>query len=373
MLKTRSAKFQILKAALLMAVWTMLGTGCAKISEPQPPEVRIPKPAIDLAARQVSDFVVLTVSKPAQNTDGSASTTLKSIELFRLAEDTRGSLVTSPLPEEQFLKQAAPILLIPLARFSSYLQGESFVIQDKLPSSQASEVYAHAFRYAVRFINNKNQTAGLSNRAIIAPIPIPLPPEGLSAQVTETSIKLKWVAPSENMDGSKPPRIAGYNVYKSEQAEKLSPDPINHDPVPGPEFEDRDFQFDKTYYYAVSTVGSRRNPRAESLPSKACSVTARDVFPPAPPADFNAVFGGGIVILLWSPSSSTDVAGYRLYRQERGAAARQALQSELITVFSYRDTSVVSGKRYEYSIQAVDTHGNESAMVQTEVETGALK
>jgi hypothetical protein len=220
----------------------------------------------------------------------------------------------------------------------------------------------------VRFINNKNQSAGLSNQARITPIPIPSPPEGISAEVTEDSIRLGWIAPSENTDGSKPPRIAGYNIYRSEEPEMLSQARINRELVQRPGFEDRNFQFDKTYHYAVSTVGSLQNPYAESLPSNATPVVSQDVFPPAPPRDFNAVLQGGTVVLLWAPSPSADAAGYRLHRQEKGASDRQLLQNELITVLSYRDARVEPGTGYEYSLQAVDTHGNESAAVLAEAE-----
>jgi hypothetical protein len=143
---------------------------------------------------------------------------------------------------------------------------------------------------------------------------------------------------------------------------------MNHDPVQKPEFEDRSFRFDKTYYYAVSTIGSVQNPYAESIPSKPCQVVALYVFPPAPPGDFSAIFEGGNVLLLWAPSPSADVAGYRVYRQEKGTTIRQLLQKELIKAVSMRDATAEPGKNYEYSIQAVDTHGLESTVVRTEVE-----
>lgn len=290
------------------------------------------------------------------------------MEVFRLAENAVTGAVGQSLPEEQFLKQATRIQSILSSQFPSYLNGSVFVIRDSLLFPQGQADYAHAFRYAVLFTNNKNQAAGLSNQAHIVPIPIPLSPEVLSAEVMEDSIRLKWTAPSQNMDGSKPARIAGYSIYRSEEPEKLPAAPMNPDPVQRPEFEDHSFQFDKTYYFAVSTVGSLQNPYAESLPSRIHPVTVRDIFPPVPPRDFNAIFEGGIVILLWAPSSSADVAGYRVYRQEKGAAAKQLLQNALITALSFRDTRVESDKNYEYSIQAVDTHGNESPFVRAETE-----
>lgn len=367
-LSVPSAGIRGVIAVLLAATVILSGSGCAKISEPQPPVIRLPKPAADLAVRQVSDSVMLTVSEPTQNTDESPATTFRKVQVLRVAETLSAGEILLPLPEDQFLKRADQILLIPSTDFSKYLRDHTFVFQDESLSSLGSTAYLHVFRYAVRFINNKSRSAGLSNQVSIAPAPIPPPPESLSAQVTEDFIKLNWMEPPENTDGSKPPRIAGYNIYRSEESGKLPTIPLNQKPVQKPGFEDRNFQFDKTYYYAVGTVGSLQNPYAESLPSKILTVVSRDIFPPAPPKDFNAILDGGNVILLWTPSEASDVAGYRLYRQEKRAPARQLLQNELITAPSFRDNHVEAGKLYEYSLQAVDTHGNASMEARTEVE-----
>jgi hypothetical protein len=363
-----SALVPALRALILIALGMFLTAGCAKVGEPQPPEVHVPKPAVDLVARQSSDSIVLRVSMPEQNTDGSPATTLRTLEVLRLVDEAKGQN-RAPLPQDAFIKQAVRILSIPAARFPSYLHEKILVIQDKLTPLDSSVIYSSAFRYAVLFINKKNQTAGLSNQVLISPVPIPRAPAGLSAEVTEVSIKLKWTQPTENMDGSKPARIAGYNLYRSEEPNQFPSVPINSDPPQNTEFEDRKFQFDKTYYYAASVVGSLKEPYAESLASEAISVAARDVFPPDPPDNFNAVRENGTVVLLWTPPAAPDVAGYRLYRQEVGTTARQLFQDELITALSYRDKSASPDKAYEYGLKAVDTHGNESAAVTTTVES----
>jgi hypothetical protein len=355
-----------LSTILLLALSAAFGAGCAKIADPQPPEIRIPKPAVDLAARQVSDSIVLTFSKPVQNTDGSPATTLASVEVFRLVEDGSRNIGGSPLPEDQFVRQAVRIRSIAPAGFPGLLQGDSFVITDKPSLPDKSSIYAHAFRYAVLFINRKNQMAGFSNQAYVAPVAIPLPPSGITATMTEDSIRLSWAAPTENMDGSGPPRVAGYDVCRSSDPQKMPAAPVNPSPLSTPSFEDRDFQFGRTYYYAVRTVGSIQNPYAVSLLSDALQVEARDAFPPAPPENFNAILDGSDVVLLWAPSQSPDVAGYRVYRRDKKAGTTVLLQKDLITGLSFRDRHVETDVQYEYSIQAVDAHGNDSAPVRAE-------
>jgi hypothetical protein len=368
MLKTKASRILIPGAALLIAALLVFGTGCAKLGEPQPPAIHIPKPAVDLAVRQRADTILLTVAIPTQNTDGSRADTIAGVEVLRLRENSQG-IPAAPLPPDQFVKQAATIFSIPAGSFAKYLNGGSFVFQDPVSQPDGSSLYNTALRYAVIFVNKKNQAAGLSNQVVISPVPIPPPPSGLTAEVTEKFIALKWNAPSENTDGSRPPRIAGYNVYRAAGSEKLPPTPINSKPVPMPEYEDRDFQFDGTYSYAVTTVGSLQNPYAESVASKVQSIEARDVFPPSPPQNFNAILENGYVLLLWAPSSAGDLAGYRIYRQDKKSGARLLLQKELITTVSFRDTQAEPDRQYEYTIQAVDAHGNASAEIRTEVET----
>jgi hypothetical protein len=345
----------------------LLTAGCAKIGEPQPPEIQIPEAAADLTVKQLSDRVVLTVSKPSRNTNGSAVADLRSLEVYRLAGDPNAE-AANPLPKESFASQAMPVFSIPAARFPEYSDGAGFTIEDKLLTPNRSTIYSRLFRYAVLFVNNKNQAAGFSNQAAIAPVPIPLPPANLSADVAELFIHLKWSAPTENMNGSSPPRIAGYKVYRSEEAQKFPSIPMNSDLITNPEFKDGVFQFDKTYYYRISVVGKLQDPYAESLPSEVLSVPTKDIFPPAPPGSFNAIHENGTAYLLWFPSSSPDVAGYRIHRLEEGESEKHLLKTGLITIPNFQDNDLKPGRKYEYFLTALDAHGNESAAVRATVQ-----
>jgi hypothetical protein len=345
----------------------LVTASCAKIGEPQPPETQIPEAAVDLTVKQLSDHVVLTVSKPSRNTNGSAVADLRSLEVYRLAGD-RNAEASNPLPKEIFAMQAVPVYSIPAARFPEYSDGNSFTIEDKLLIPNRSTIYSRLFRYAVLFVNKKHQAAGFSNQAVISPVPIPLPPSRLSADATESFIHLKWAIPSENINGSIPALIAGYKVYRSEEAQKFPSIPINSDLITNPEFKDGAFQFDKTYYYRISVVGKLQDPYAESLPSEVLSVSTKDVFPPAPPSSFNAIHENGITYLLWYPSSSPDVAGYRIYRLEEGESEKRLLKTDPITLPNFQDRDLKPGRKYEYFLTAVDTHVNESSAVRATVQ-----
>lgn len=346
-------------AALLALV------ACAKISEPQPPHVAVPKPAADLTLRQVGDEIRLVVSMPAQNTDGSRALTLGEVEVFRFAGDAAQS---NALPEDAFLAGAQRIQAIPAASLGRYLKNGMLEFADSFRADPDS-FYGRGLRYAIRFINKNNQTAGLSNQVFVAPLAIPAAPGGVSAQVGRDRILLSWQPPERNAEGSAPPRIAGYNVYRTEDPKSAPAAPLNPEPLLSPQYADQSFEFGKTYYYSVSVIGNRQQPPAESLPSDPIQVSPRDIFPPGMPKNPIFVVETGAVILMWGAPDDADVAGYRVYRKEQGALERVLLQEALIVGLSYRDTVPQLGKTYEYSIAAVDTHQNEGppAVVQVEV------
>jgi hypothetical protein len=347
-------------AAAALALFCLLAAGCAKTGEPQPPLLLIPRPASDLNAVQISNEIVISVSLPVENTAGGPVTTLDLIEVLRVLESERIS--AGPLPEEQFLARAGRVLSLSVGDSAAYTSNGRLTLRDDMAGM--SGIHNSGFRYAVRFINRKNQTAGLSNQVFIAPVPMPAAPGPPAFEVAEDRIRVTWEDPQTNTDGSTPPTVAGYNLYRAETPDGSGAVPLNNSPLQKPEYEDRAFEFGKTYFYAVSVVGSRENPYAESRPSEPASVTPRDTFPPGAPVNLNAVVESGMVILLWSAPGAADVAGYRIYRRPEGGA-RALLEPELVNEFSYRDTKVEPGRRYTYSVHAVDTHGNEGPAAET--------
>ncbi len=367
---TEHAGSRTLRAVLIAAACMVLGPGCAKISDPLPPEILVPEPAADLAACQQADSVVLTFTRPSRNTDGSEARTLARIDLFRLTGDIGRGAAEGPaaLSDEEFLLRAGRIQSVAAADLPPGPAAETITFRDRPGFPDPPSMVSRRFGYAVLFVNNRNQAAGLSNRVSIAPVPVPLPPGEIRATVTEDSIRLEWDAPAENSDGSRPANAAGYDVFRTDDPKNPPQAPLNRDPLPTPEFDDRDFQFDRVYAYAVRTVASLRNPRAVSELSGPVRVTPRDTFPPDPPSDFHAVREGKDAVLLWAPSPSKDVAGYRIYLEGPGSGDRVPLQGGLITTASHRDAREDSGAERTYALHAVDGHGNESVPVRTVLE-----
>ena len=72
--------------------------------------------------------------------------------------------------------------------------------------------------------------------------------------------------------------------------------------------------------------------------------------------------------MIWAPNTDLDLAGYNVYRHEPGTAPVR-LNPELVKTPAYRDTAVVPGKTYAYSVSAVDLRGNESARSEEAAES----
>jgi hypothetical protein len=66
-----------------------------------------------------------------------------------------------------------------------------------------------------------------------------------------------------------------------------------------------------------------------------------------------------VVDLSWKDSTSSDVAGYNLYRSPDGATWKKVNVS-LIASALYSDSTVANGSTYYYAATAVDIHGHES-------------
>ena len=134
-----------------------------------------------------------------------------------------------------------------------------------------------------------------------------------------------------------------------------------------PEYQDSGFDYGKTYVYIVRTEIIVNGTPVESGDSKPAILTPKDIFPPAAPQDLVAAIlpgaspGTSVIDLSWAINSETDLAGYRVYRSERENEQGQSLTPNLLPSPAYRDSGVLSGRRYWYAVSAVDRAGNESS------------
>jgi hypothetical protein len=266
---------------------------------------------------------------------------------------------------------------IPSAVVADYLREGHMEFADPLPPEELVSHPGKAVVYIVRTRASGKRASADSNAAVVRVYPVPAGIHDARANVTETAIELSWSAPTQIPQGAS---IVGYRVYRVEvnpasvadgakeasQARLQAPLTLLASSATA-SYRDTQFEFGKAYLYSIRSVIMADSATLESGDSNPLWVTPKDVFPPAPPQGLVAVVVPGTpeappnVELSWSINSETDWAGYYVYRSDKEGAPGERLTPELLPVPTFRDISVVSGRRYFYRVTAVDRAGNESA------------
>ncbi len=328
-------------------------SGCGKRKVPLPPVERILQ-RVEITGFQQGDQVTLTWKMPARNASDGNTLNISRVDVYRLIEPINPAL---SLSEEEFSSRSTLISSIPVSENDFGLKNLTY--SDKLEfAGQPARL-----RYAIRFVNSSGQKAAFSNFLLIEPTAkIAKNPTEVSAKVSQEKIEINWSAPTQNVDGSTPPNILGYNVYRlavdDEQSSKL----LNSSPVTNTFFADSFFDFGKTYRYFVRTVsiGGDGQP-IESLASETVNIQPEDKFAPSPPSAITVAASPGIISIFFATNTEKDIAGYKIYRSiDRNLPKSEwlLLTPEMLENNTFQDTKVESGIEYFYYLTAVDRFGN---------------
>jgi hypothetical protein len=344
-----------------------LMAGCAAPGEPTARHPVVPVAITDLAARQSGNVVVLTFSLPHQSTDRESLAEPPTIEIYR-----------APLSPGASPNRKTPwrlVYTIPPERVDSYLNGDRVEFRDPLTPDDLGQAAGSSLAYMIRTRTVKSRASGDSNILTARVYPPPGTPRDVHVSVTESAILLSW---SESLEAGAAARTAGYHVYRAEVEHGVdsAPQQVSQAKLKSPlelqgsltsrEFSDTHFEFGHTYLYIVRAFAQYGADTIESADSSPVVVTARDTFPPATPAGLEAAIIPATpetparVELSWAISSEGDLAGYHVYRSDREDSPGERINRETLPIPTFRDISVVPGRRYFYRVSAVDRAGNES-------------
>jgi hypothetical protein len=357
-------KHSVVKAPLaLLALALLMSLSCGKRKPPLPPVERVAQ-RVEISGFQRGSQVILSWKMPARNAPDGSVLNIDRVDIYRLAEPLSSPL---SLSEEEFASRSVLVATVSIKDSDFALKTMSYT--DTLQfAGQAARL-----RYAIRFVNKSGQKAGFSNFYLLEPAArIAASPTSLSTEVTQDAVKLAWTEPKANVDGSTPPNILGYNVYRSasdKEAAKL----LNQTPVTKAEFADQFFEFDKQYFYFVRavSVGSGGDP-IESTESNIVKIDAKDTFAPSPPAAITLAASPSTISIFFAVNPEKDIAGYRIYRstdENLDKSKWTLLTTELLLTNTYQDTRVETGVKYFYYLTATDTHGNISGPSEVVSET----
>jgi len=360
------------------AALCLLLAGCAQTGPPLPPSLELPKPPDDLRASRKANRVTLNWSEPTRTTDRRIVRFLGPTLICRSLDP---EITACPNPTAMLPAPAAVPQIVESSRGraqksnSSQAAPQSYT--DTLPLAiQQQNPYAEV-TYAIEVLNRNARGAGLSNRVHVPVVITLAPPDNLAAELTGDGVVLTWTSVGEaqnipaNSFNNSPGVQFRYRIYRRE--ESAGKDAIAGEvPLgePGPtHFTDSSFEWEKTYLYRITVVSvikrAESEVQVEGDDTSSVRVSAHDVFPPSVPSGLQAAYSGEgqnpFIDLIWAPVTNADLAGYNVYRSEDGAAGHAVkLNSALVQSPSYRDSAVVSGKTYIYSVSAVDVRGNES-------------
>ena len=340
-----------------------MGLSCGKRKPPLPPTERVVQ-RVEISGFQRGSQVILSWTMPEKNAPTGSSLHITRADIYRLAEPIDAPRAIS---EEEFASRSTLVATLNIRE--SDFGGKTLNYSDVLQfAGQAARL-----RYAIRLVNASGQKAAFSNFLLLEPASrIAGAPTSLSAVVSQDAIKLTWIAPATNVDGSTPVSLLGYNVYRS-GSDKVPGKLLNRTPVTDTDFDDQFFEFDKPLYYFVRavSVGSGGEP-VESAESNIVQLQAKDTFAPSAPAAITIAATPTTISIFFATNPEKDVVGYRLYRSTDESLEKdkwELLTTQPLTTSTYQDTKVESGKTYFYYLTAVDRAGNVSSASDVVSET----
>ena len=349
----------------------LFSAGCGAPGEPVPPSPPVPAAIKDLATHQAGDGVELSFTLPSTSVSGEKLPASPAVEILRGAVKPDGSADA---------KSFRVVYTIPGALVGNYQADDRISFIDPIAPEETKAHSGRALAYVVRTRASQKRASPDSNVVSVRVYPVAAPIASVEARITESAVELSWPAPAATAAGDPVSTTSGYRIYRSEIHPSASPSPPPGLP-PGKleshpallaasesnSYRDTSVVFEHTYVYTVRSVIQVEGNEVESSDSQPVTITPRDTFPPAAPQSLVAALlpgsepGTVLVDLSWSINLETDLAGYRVYRSEQEGTRGQLLTPELLPTPAVRDTSVLPGHRYWYTVTAVDRAGNESA------------
>jgi len=291
--------------------------GCAYVGDPKPPALDIPTRITDLRAIEYGDKIVVQFTIGPLTTEGLALTELKAVEL-RAAVGATPEIIQVPA------KGPGPI---------------DFEVS-------AQNWVGKPVTLAVRATGPKGKAAEWSNPVTLS-VGVPLvTPSDLKVVSVPQGVRLTWLGSFGSGES------AHYRIFRG--AAEAMPERLAE--TDKPEYIDATVDRGSSYRYFVQALAGELR---QSEISAIVDVTPLDTFPPAVPAGLTAVAGVNSIELAWARNTEDDFAGYQVYRASEGGATERIAGP--IDAPTFSDRAVEVGKKYSYTVTAVDRTGNESA------------
>jgi hypothetical protein len=356
---------------LCAALLSVLLSGCAAPGPPYERKPPTPAAVTDLSAVQAGNDVNLTFTLPQQTVDRRPLQELPAIEIYRdFAKPPEAGQARITAPENATL-----LVTIPAAMEDRYLEQGHIHYSDSLRAEDFAQHPDSVAIYTVRTRISEKKPSANSNVIVVRIYPAFVAVGDLKTEMTRAGVALAWTAPEKTLAGSVP-AVAAYHVYRGEtepgvadgDVVKLKSPLVKIGETQSTSYLDAQFEPAMSYVYSVRSVAQYPGEALESGDSNLAAITPRDTFPPAAPQGLLVVLvpaqagAAARLELSWAISPETDLAGYNVYRGDNESTPGNRVNTELLLTPAFRDMTVQPGRRYFYSVTAVDRAGNESPL-----------
>jgi len=338
-------------ALFLLMVLMALAAACGKKLPPLPADKVVPAAVREFKLSQEGDSLVLSWLLPRVNLLGQPLTQVQGCRVYRA--EVRGVSPETPCPFTSFALYADIDLAYPQ---QGEVRGEAFMFQDQ------ELVPEHRYFYRVAAYDQDGYLGDWSPILNHVWGWLPRAPQDLKAAAGDKVVALNWPPVTRLSNGAVLEDLAGYLIFRrSGEGAWIK---VRPEPLPQTAYQDVAVLNEVEYTYKVQAVRRLGGELLASLDSPLRVAKPVKLTPPPPLLDLVAVATDQGVELHWGPSPvpESDLAGYRVYRRESGAAQSVLLTPKLLTKPYFVDFQVNLGQTYYYYVTAVDSspRANES-------------
>jgi hypothetical protein len=335
----------VLAIFLILLLLALAFSGCGIKAPPVAPRSTNPAAVTDLRAWAREGRIFLAWSLPTKNTDGSNLEDLLGFRVFRQSRP----LPPSPCPDCPFKLEPVAEIDVEYPPPDAQIEGGR-VLWREAPLKPQTE-----YTYIVRAYSSSKIPSPESNPVTIFWDDPPLAPTKVSLHSEDKALEISWEFTPRLVTGKEMVDFSGFNLYRRVEGEFFGFFPLNPELIKENRYEDAVLENGKRYYYEVRAVRNYRGTLIEGPSSAIASGIPEKLTPPSPPTGLVAAAQKEGIALRWNPNPEPDIAGYNIYRREKGESAFTKVNSQLIIEQYYLDKEADPQKTYSYRLTAVDT------------------
>jgi uncharacterized protein len=178
----------------------------------------------------------------------------------------------------------------------------------------------------------------------------------LQFTVAQGQVNLSWDAVTTNADGSAIADLAGYRIYrKNDAADTFAA--IGSVDASTTTYIDTTMEDGASYIYAISAYDDEATPNEGEMSDNVAVKTV-----PSIPVNLVATSGDGIIRLTWDsvkdagvPKKNENLAGYKVYRKLASDTGDHVYLGQVVgDTTMFEDNTVVNGETYSYVVTSID-------------------